>query len=296
MNLKELLTAISYQYDIVKNYAEELRDKCQKIKENNELNGIDTYKINSISGKISYIDVSLKFGEILHLLNDYKKCFNMVEDAIVNGTSNIDLNNDIIQSASKNLMKDGKYNPVARCDSNVIDNVKNNSDYLVSPHINQFGKYMKTLCYYCLDDYVDYEEYSIDAEKIYEEIDEDDYTVEEMKEIREATKYIGVALARKKKSNFIKLDQYLIPTKLDENLNPKQDNIVSSSKKTIANQMIDAMVNGTLDIDGNPICDNSIDYRGKSMGYSGIQLLGLVASISSIIIATLGILFFAING
>lgn len=58
------------------------------------------------------------------------------------------------------------------------------------------------------------------------------------------------------------------------------------------------MENGILDADGNPIYNNSnsFDYQGKSMGYSGIQLLGLVVSISIIIIAILGILFLATNG
>ena len=64
-----------------------------------------------------------------------------------------------------------------------------------------------------------------------------------------------------------------------------------------ADAIVQAMENGILDVDGNPIYGSDfVHYQGKSMGYSGIQLLGIVASISSIIIAVLGILMFLVYG
>ena len=70
-----------------------------------------------------------------------------------------------------------------------------------------------------------------------------------------------------------------------ENTNQEQNN------NDLADKMIEGMVNGTIDVDGNlinPILNNP---DNKKMGYTGFQLLALTSLLSSIIIAIVGIIF-----
>ena len=68
------------------------------------------------------------------------------------------------------------------------------------------------------------------------------------------------------------------------------------SKYQMANQMINAMENGMLDVDGKPLFETD-DYinNNRTLGFSWIQLLGLISAISSVIIAFMGVLFIFIT-
>ena len=58
-----------------------------------------------------------------------------------------------------------------------------------------------------------------------------------------------------------------------------------------ADAIIEAMANGIIDTNGQPILENQYDSYNHKMGFTAIQWLGFVSSISSIVIALLGILF-----
>ena len=87
--------------------------------------------------------------------------------------------------------------------------------------------------------------------------------------------------------------QFLLITDILEKVNQKnlRKTEVSTLDEKLASQMVNSMANGILDVEGNPIYDNNErdNYSGKNLGYSGMQLLGLIASISSIILAIFGI-------
>lgn len=58
-----------------------------------------------------------------------------------------------------------------------------------------------------------------------------------------------------------------------------------------ADAVIEAMANGIIDINGQPILENQSDSYDRKMGFTAIQWLGLVSSLFPIVIALLGILF-----
>ena len=60
----------------------------------------------------------------------------------------------------------------------------------------------------------------------------------------------------------------------------------------IADKMIEAMVNGTLDVDGNFINNDSIIFQGKTLGFGYLKLLGFISWISSLLILTIGLIIF----
>ena len=63
------------------------------------------------------------------------------------------------------------------------------------------------------------------------------------------------------------------------------------SNYMVANQMIDNMVNGILDVNGQLIeQSNDYDFSNYTKGFTGMQLLGLVSIISSVIVGLIGII------
>jgi len=60
-------------------------------------------------------------------------------------------------------------------------------------------------------------------------------------------------------------------------------------------QIISQIEQGILDVNGESISSQKIiNNNSKSMGFSGMQLFGLVSFVSSVIIATIGLLFWII--
>lgn len=71
----------------------------------------------------------------------------------------------------------------------------------------------------------------------------------------------------------------------------KEDTNQQQKSNELAEKMIEGMVNGMIDIDGNSINPILSNPDNKKMGYTGFQLLALTSLISSIIIAVIGIIF-----
>lgn len=63
-----------------------------------------------------------------------------------------------------------------------------------------------------------------------------------------------------------------------------------------AQDMVNGMVNGVMDVNGQQLDQNNdVGSNTRSMGFTGMQLVGLISCISSITIAVLGIIFLFIN-
>ena len=72
--------------------------------------------------------------------------------------------------------------------------------------------------------------------------------------------------------------------------NPKPD-----TNSILADEMINKMVDGTLDVNGNPISLNSQDYNNKQRGFTELHLLAVTSFIASFIISLIGIIFIFIT-
>lgn len=59
--------------------------------------------------------------------------------------------------------------------------------------------------------------------------------------------------------------------------------------------MINKMVEGTLDVNGNAINSNTPDFDNRKKGFTGIQLLTVTSFIASFIISLIGIIFIFIT-
>mgnify|MGYP004454991147 CR=1 FL=1 len=69
----------------------------------------------------------------------------------------------------------------------------------------------------------------------------------------------------------------------------------SDKNSILADEMINKMVEGTLDVNGNPINSNTLDFDNRKKGFTGIQLLTVTSFIASFIISLIGIIFIFIT-
>lgn len=63
----------------------------------------------------------------------------------------------------------------------------------------------------------------------------------------------------------------------------------------VVDEMINKMVEGTLDVNGNAINSNTPDFDNRKKGFTGIQLLTVTSFIASFIISLIGIIFIFIT-
>ena len=65
------------------------------------------------------------------------------------------------------------------------------------------------------------------------------------------------------------------------------NNFYYNNNLQMADRMVEAMANGTLDVDGNFINNNSITFQGKTMGFGYLKLFGFISWIFSFLILTI---------
>ena len=69
----------------------------------------------------------------------------------------------------------------------------------------------------------------------------------------------------------------------------------SDKNSILVDEMINKMVEGTLDVNGNAINSNTPDFDNRKKGFTGIQLLTVTSFIASFIISLIGIIFIFIT-
>lgn len=105
---------------------------------------------------------------------------------------------------------------------------------------------------------------------------------------------IDINSFKKIKSNFNQAEQENMKIQESESFiaykNPKPD-----TNSILADEMINKMVDETLDVNGNPIDSNTTYYGNKQKGFTGIQLLTFTSFIAFFIISLIGIIFIFIT-
>lgn len=83
--------------------------------------------------------------------------------------------------------------------------VKSSVEYQISPYTTSFGNNVKLIEFHCLDNYLDLKNYDIDVNGIYSELEnnEENYTENDIHEIKSATvKLANLFVRRKNSMNF----------------------------------------------------------------------------------------------
>lgn len=153
--------------------------------------------------------------------------------------------------------------------------------------LNAYKGDMQVLEKYDLDVYFDEDDFSIDQDSLRTRIDdmfdEGNISIEEKRNLLETISRVSITFNRYQNANSTR-------SVLNQELANSSEIVINDKKQKDAEQIVEAMANGQIDTNGQPIVQNQeIISNNRTMGFAKVWILGILTTIASIGIIVLGV-------
>ncbi len=154
--------------------------------------------------------------------------------------------------------------------------------------LNAYKGDMQVLEEYDLDVYFDEDDFSIDQESLRARIDdmfdEGNISIKEKRNLLETISRVSIRFTRYQNANSTR-------SVLNQELASSSEIVINDKKQKDAEQIVEAMANGQIDTNGQPIVQNQeVISNNRTMGFAKVWVLGILTTIASIGIIVIGVL------
>lgn len=154
--------------------------------------------------------------------------------------------------------------------------------------LNAYKRDMQILEEHDLDVYFDEDDFSIDQESLRARIDdmfdEGNISIEEKRNLLETISRVSITFNRYQNANSTR-------SVLNQELANSSEIVINDKKQKDAEQIVEAMANGYLDTNGQPIIQNQeVISNNRTMGFAKVWILGILTTIASVGIIVIGVL------